>query len=316
MKKTGCNPQDLWILRIFYFEMMKKRDYRRDKSWCRITALKKPCLLYLLIHLIIAISTALFVEASQYKRIVSLSPSTTEILFSLGLGKEIVGVTTYCDYPDEAKRKAKIGGMSNPSIEAIISLRPDIGVMTIDGNPKEVEEKLRSMNIKTYVFRAKKLDELSHGIRDMGIALGVRQRAEQLARDLEKALSKFRSYQNVTISKKKVLFILWPEPLIVAGPGTAIDDAIRILGAENIAARSRISYPKYSIEDVMRQSPDVIIIGRAMGKDVREASKGLLERLKSLPAVKNSKVFYVGDGLYRLGPRVIKGIEEVAVCLR
>lgn len=256
-----------------------------------------------------------FVEASHYKRIVSLSPSTTEILFSLGLSQEIVGVTSYCDYPEEARNRAKVGGMSNPSIEAIISLRPDIVVMTVDGNPREVEEKLRSMKIKTYVFRARRLDELPWGIRDMGIVLGVRERAERLALEIEGALSKFRSIYNSTISKKKVLFILWPEPLIVAGPGTAIDDAIRLLGAENIAVGSRIPYPKYSIEDVIRQSPDVIIIGRSMGKDIRGASKGLLERLRSISAVKNGKVFYVGDGLYRLGPRVIKGIEEVVACL-
>lgn len=281
-------------------------------------ALKKRFLYFFLLYLcgIGLFSFASFCEASQYKRIVSLSPSTTEILFSLDLGNEIVGVTSYCDYPEEARKRAKIGGMSNPSIEAIISLRPDIVVMTVDGNPKEVEEKLRSIKIKTYVFRARRLDELPQGIRDMGVALGVSERAERLALEIEGALSKFRSLYKSKISKKKVLFILWPEPLIVAGPGTAIDDAIRLLGAENIAARSRIPYPKYSIEDVIRQSPDVVIIGRAMGKDIREASKGLLERLRSIPAVKEGKVFYVGDGLYRLGPRVIKGIEEVAACLR
>lgn len=281
-------------------------------------ALKKRFLYFFLLYLcgIGLFPFASFGEASQYKRIVSLSPSTTEILFSLDLGNEIVGVTSYCDYPEEARKRAKIGGMSNPSIEAIISLRPDIVVMTVDGNPKEVEEKLRSIKIKTYVFRARRLDELPDGIRDMGVALGVSERAERLALEIEGALSKFRSLYKSKISKKKVLFILWPEPLIVAGPGTAIDDAIRLLGAENIAARSRIPYPKYSIEDVIRQSPDVVIIGRAMGKDIREASKGLLERLRSIPAVKEGKVFYVGDGLYRLGPRVIKGIEEVAACLR
>lgn len=281
-------------------------------------ALKKRFLYFFLLYLcgIGLFPFASFCEASQYKRIVSLSPSTTEILFSLDLGNEIVGVTSYCDYPEEARKRAKIGGMSNPSIEAIISLRPDIVVMTVDGNPKEVEEKLRSIKIKTYVFRARRLDELPDGIRDMGVALGVSERAERLALEIEGALSKFRSLYKSKISKKKVLFILWPEPLIVAGPGTAIDDAIRLLGAENIAARSRIPYPKYSIEDVIRQSPDVVIIGRAMGKDIREASKGLLERLRSIPAVKEGKVFYVGDGLYRLGPRVIKGIEEVAACLR
>lgn len=280
--------------------------------------LKKRFLYFFLLYLcgIGLFPFASFGEASQYKRIVSLSPSTTEILFSLDLGNEIVGVTSYCDYPEEARKRAKIGGISNPSIEAIISLRPDIVVMTVDGNPKEVEEKLRSMKIKTYVFRARRLDELPDGIRDMGVALGVSERAERLALEIEGALSKFRSLYKSKISKKKVLFILWPEPLIVAGPGTAIDDAIRLLGAENIAARSRIPYPKYSIEDVIRQSPDVVIIGRAMGKDIREASKGLLERLRSIPAVKEGKVFYVGDGLYRLGPRVIKGIEEVAACLR
>ncbi|MFN3478818.1 MAG: ABC transporter substrate-binding protein [Thermodesulfovibrionales bacterium] len=279
---------------------------------------KRSVLYFFLLYLcgIDIISFASFVEASQYKRIVSLSPSTTEILFSLGLSQEIVGVTNFCDYPEEARKKDKVGGMSNPSIEAIISLRPDIVVMTMDGNPKEVEERLRSMKIKTYVFRAKRLDELPQAIRDMGMAMGVKERAERLASELEETFSRLKKDHAGKTHKKKILFILWPEPLIVAGPGTAIDDAIKLLGAENIAARSRIPYPKYSIEEVMRQSPDVILVGHSMGKDIREASKGLFERLKSIPAVKKGKVFYVGDGLYRLGPRVIKGIEEVAACLR
>lgn len=271
---------------------------------------------FVLCVLLFTLSPLLFAETLQYRRIVSLSPSTTEILFSLGLGKEIVGVTNYCDYPEEAREKAKIGGMTNPSIEAILSLRPDIVVMTRDGNPKEVKEKLRSMGIKTYVFNARRISELPYGIRDMGRSLGVRENAERLAREIERALKSFEKRYSRSSHRKKVLFILWPEPLMVAGPGTSIDDAIRLLGADNIAARSRIPYPKYSIEDLILQSPDVIIIGRSMGKDIREASKGLLERLRSLPAVRNGRVFYVGDGLYRLGPRVIKGIEEVAACLR
>lgn len=295
-------------------ECKEKKESQNLEVWFR--SLKRRLIFTLLLIFIANLAFPIFItEASQYKRIVSLSPSTTEILFSLGLDKEIIGVTNYCDYPEEAKGKDKVGGMSNPSIESIISLRPDIVVMTVDGNPKEVEEKLRSMRIKTYVFRARRLDELPKGLREMGIVLGVRERAELLALELEETISKFRSDFDVG-RKKKVLFILWPEPLIVAGTGTAIDDAIRLLGAENIAAGSGLSYPKYSIEDVIRHSPDVIIIGRSMGRDIREASRGLLDRLRFLPAVKNGKVFYVGDGLYRLGPRVIKGIEEIARCLR
>ncbi len=94
--------------------------------------------------LLISLSHSAFAGGSTAtpQRIISLAPSTTEILFALGLGDNIVGVTTFCDYPEEAKTKPKIGGMSNPSLEAVVSLKPDIVVVTTDGNPKEFEERL------------------------------------------------------------------------------------------------------------------------------------------------------------------------------
>jgi iron complex transport system substrate-binding protein len=231
----------------------------------------------------------------------------------MGLGDRIVGVTNFCDYPEKAKKKQKIGGMSNPSLEAVISLKPDIVVLTYDGNPKEFEERLRSLKIKTFVFKARRLLELSQGIREMGLALEVKEKAEILAKEIEMAINKFRVIRSSN-QKKKVLFIVWPEPLIVAGPGTAIDDAITVLGYENIASKTKASYPKYSLEEIIHQSPDVIIIGKGH-TNMKEISSTLLKRLKNVPAVKNERVFYVSDSLYRLGPRVIKGIEEIADCL-
>jgi iron complex transport system substrate-binding protein len=118
------------------------------------------------------------------QRIVSLAPSTTEILFALGLGDRIVGVTSFCDYPEEAKKKPKIGGMSNPSLEAVVSLKPDIVVMTTDGNPKEFEDLLHSLKVKTYVFTSRRLSELSKGIREMASALGIMERGDRLAREV------------------------------------------------------------------------------------------------------------------------------------
>ena len=251
--------------------------------------------------------------AEPPKRIISLAPNLTEILFAMGLGDRIVGVTNFCDYPEKAKKKQKIGGMSNPSLEAVISLKPDIVVLTYDGNPKEFEERLRSLKIKTFVFKARRLLELSQGIREMGLALEVKEKAEILAKEIEMAINKFRVTRSSN-KKKKGLFIVWPEPLIVAGPGTAIDDAITVLGYENIASKAKASYPKYSLEEIIHQSPDVIIIGKGH-TNMKEISSTLLKRLKNVPAVKNGKVFYVSDSLYRLGPRVIKGIEELADCL-
>jgi len=262
------------------------------------------------------------------KRIVSLAPSMTEILFELGLEDNIIGVTNYCDYPERAKQKAKIGGMSNPSLEAVVALKPDIVVMTTDGNPREFEERLRLLKIKTYVFKARRLAELPDGIRKLGISLGVKEKADVLAKEIETTLTKFRSqkpvgatlsgdpYREVRSRKKKTLFIVWPEPLIVAGPGTAIDDVINLLGYENIASKAKSTYPKYSIEEVIRQSPDIIFIGRQMGRDIREVSSGLLQKITNVPAVKNNKIFYVGDNLYRMGPRAVKGIEEISECLK
>jgi len=254
--------------------------------------------------------------ASSPRRIVSLAPSMTEIMYALGLADNIVGVTTYCDYPEEAKKKPKIGGMSNPSLEAVVSLKPDIVVLTTDGNPKEFEERLNSLKIRTYVFEARRLAELPQGIRDLSAALNIRERGERLAREIEEGIRKATALRSAYHVKRKVLFIVWPEPLIVAGPGTVIDDAIMLLGHENLAATAKTSYPKYSIEDVVSRAPDAIFVGKATGMDMRSVSEAFLKRMSSVPAVRNGAVFYTSDKLYRLGPRVIKGIEELAACLR
>jgi iron complex transport system substrate-binding protein len=265
----------------------------------------------------------------------------------MGLEERIVGVTNFCDYPEDAKKKPKVGGMFNPSLEAIVSLRPDIVVMTTDGNVKEFQERLLSLSVKTYVFKARRLSEVPQGIRNMGSALGVKDKAEALAREIDKAFNRFKAssqesnpplppfskggkggferghgginYSSLvtrhSLLKKKVLFIIWPEPLIVAGSGTAIDDAITLLGCENIASKVNTPYPTYSVEEIIQRAPDVIFIGRGH-VDMRDASKRILEKLSNIPAVKNGEVYYISDSIYRLGPRVVKGIDEMARCLK
>jgi iron complex transport system substrate-binding protein len=232
----------------------------------------------------------------------------------LGLGNQIAAVTTFCDYPPQALEKPKIGGYSNPSIETIIAMKPDMVVMIDDGNPLEIRNRLKKLNINTYVFRAKRLTELPQGIRDLGIALGIKDRAFKRANTIEKDIRKYerKAQKSPPLSvKKKVLFIIQPEPLIVAGPDTVIDDALKLLGLKNIAGDTASSYPKYSIEDVIRHSPDIVFIGQVPGM-TGETSKGLLRRLNSLDAVKKGRVYYTSDSLYRLTPKAISGIEEIA----
>jgi iron complex transport system substrate-binding protein len=264
-------------------------------------------------------------------RIISLAPNITEILFALELGNHIVGVTNFCDYPEEARDKPKVGGMSNPSLEAVVSQHPDIVILTTDGNQKEFEEKLRSLHIKTYVFRARSITELPQGIRDLGRALGVQEKADGLAQEIERSMNIFKKSPLYSSPHpplkgegrppgrgpegKKVLFIIWPEPLIVAGPGTAIDDIITLLHGDNIASRARVAYPKYSVEEIIRQAPDYIFIGKGH-ENVKEISQGLLKKIALVPAVRTGAVCFVSDTLYRLGPRIVNGIEEMAQCIR
>ncbi|MFO0752787.1 MAG: cobalamin-binding protein [Thermodesulfovibrionales bacterium] len=242
------------------------------------------------------------------QRIISLAPNLTEILFALGLGDRIVGVTTFCDAPEEAKRKPKMGGMSTPSLEAILAAKPDLVVVNTDGNQKEFERRLRSFHIKTYVFTARRIHDLPAAIRAMGDATGARENADRLAQEVGTALVTMGSKKRS--SSRRILYIVWPEPLIVAGPGTAVHDAITLIGQQNIAAQAPAAYPKYSLEEVLRRSPDIIIVGKGHG--IKEASEKLLKRLQSVPAVQGGHVYFMSDNLYRLGPRLVGGLAELS----
>ena len=256
---------------------------------------------------------------SPPKRIISLAPAMTEILFSLGLGERVVGVTTVCDRPDWVRSKPKIGGMANPSLEAIVALKPDMVVMTSDGNPKVIAERLAKLGIRTHVFRARRLTELPAGIREMGQVLGARPAAEHLAKNIEKAIRDVnaahqgRSSQASTSRGRKALFVIWPSPLIVAGPGTILDDAMKMRGLSNIASDGNVTYPRFSVEAVIERQPDLILIGKGHD-DMKALSKGFLKSLGTLEAVRKGRVCFMDDALYRPGPRIPAGMEELDRC--
>jgi iron complex transport system substrate-binding protein len=255
-----------------------------------------------MLMLVLLFSPAVLAGKASPLRIVSLAPSMTEMIYALGLGDRIV-----------AKEKPKIGGMSNPSLEAVVSMKPDIVMMTTNGNSEAFDKRLRSLGVKTYVLRERSADELPGSVSKLGRVLGVEERAEVLAREMDETIEHYRNLGNERKNEQailKALFIIWPEPLMVAGPGSVIDDVLVLLGYENIASDTKMNYPKYSIEEVIRREPDVIFIGSGHENMVKLSEK-LLGRLKSTPAVNNNRVFFVSDNLFRFGPRVIDGIEEI-----
>jgi len=253
--------------------------------------------------------------AASPGRIVSLAPNLTEILYDLGVENRIAAVTDYCDYPPGARTKPKIGGFVNPSLEAIVSLRPDWVVMTEDGNPRVLERRLRTLGIRTYIFKARRIQDLPQEIRAMGRILEVGTAADRRADWIETRIRRIGEGTDTASRRRvrKAIFIVQPTPLIAAGKGTTIDDAFTILGIDNIAAAGKTMYPKYSLEEIIRLGPDALFFGK--GNGMEERIKPLMERLATLDAVRSGRVFFIGEAIYRLGPRIASGLEEMAACL-
>ena len=251
--------------------------------------------------------------AERPMRIISLAPNVTEILYDLGLGEQVIAVSSYCNYPPAVKKKPKIGGMSNPSLEAIVAMKPDMVVLTDDGNPREIEQRLRKLGIRVHIFRAKRLDDLPREIRTLGAVLDVPNLADWRAERSEKVVRSYAKKVQAAPDRtgRKILFVVQPDPLMVAGPGTAIDDVLKLLGLQNIVVNAQTEYPRYSLEEVIRQAPDVIFIGMGYG-DMKAQSRRLLKRLNHLEAVRKGRVYYIGDPLFRMGPRITNGISEIA----
>ena len=252
------------------------------------------------------------VFSASPERIVSLAPSLTEMICELGMGDKIVAVTDYCDYPPEAVKKPKVGGFSNPSLEMIVSLKPDLVFLTEDGNPKALNDRLRNLGIKTYIFRARRIKELPQAILDLGMALGAPEKARLKAQWLKSELNRFQKEgrKHFEGTRKKAAFIVQPVPLMVAGKETIMDDAFELLGIANIGAAGGKGYPKFSVEEFIRRAPDALFFGK--GTRMEERAKPLLEKLNFLPAIRDGRVFFLDEAVYRLGPRIVIVLQEIS----
>lgn len=256
------------------------------------------------------------------ERIVSLAPNITEILFALGLGDKVVGVTEYCNYPESAQKKNKIGGFINPNIEKIVSLQPDLVIATPDGNPQSVVEKLASLGIPVYCIYPKNIDEVFLSILNIGKICGADTEANQLITSLRQRVTKAISIARKNGAyPKKVFFVLSTDPLITVGAGSFIDNLISLANGTNIAHHTPVKYPHYSMEEVVRSQPDIILVAdmtpslnqnnHSQQTQMQLVQLQYWEKWKeSIPAVKNNKVYFINSDLVtRPGPRLVEGLE-------
>ncbi len=243
------------------------------------------------------------------KRVVSLAPANTEIVYALGAESKLVGVTTYCDYPAEAKEKEKVGDFANPNVEKIISLNPEV-VMATGGIQKGVVEKLEKVGIKVFVIDPKNFEQLNQNIEKVGEILGFKEEAQELVSEMREKVQQVEEKVK-DLPKLKVFFEIYSQPLMTAGQNTFIDDMIKLSNGVNVGALAGEGYPQFSEEELVKENPEVYIAAKGSMNDPAEIKKRAGYR--GLKAVKEGRVYVVDDNLVtRPGPRLVDGLVEVA----
>ena len=243
------------------------------------------------------------------KRIVALAPSITEILFAIGQGSRVVGVTEFSNYPPEAAALPMVGSYVQLDIEKILSLQPDLCIATRDGNPIEVISILESLNIPIYAVDPRNLKTVMETVQELGGLLDARTPAREVIARMEERIQRIENRVSEARTRPKVFYQIGISPIISAGTNSCIHELIEMAGGDNIA-KGPASYPRMSYEQVLALSPDIIIVTSMAKGIVFETVKKEWGQWQDIPAVKNNRITLINsDILDRPTPRLVEGLE-------
>lgn len=248
-------------------------------------------------------------------RIVSLAPSNTEILFALGLEDKIVGVTSYCDYPEAARTKPRVGGFNTPDFERVTRTEPDL-ILAAKIHENMVIPGLENIGLKVIALAPKTLEGVLKDISLVGKVTGKEREASQLVNDLSQRVKAITAKtEGLTQPERlRVLYIVWHDPIWAGGGETFANDLIEKAGGMNIFAKDFSEWRIVLLEAVITKNPQVIIIS-GMG-----ATRGLIfssiksePRLSVVEARATGQVYEIdGNLIERSGPRIVEALEQVA----
>ena len=248
--------------------------------------------------------------SSRPQRVISLAPSVTETLFALGFGNRLVGVTTSCDYPAEARKLPKIGGFMSPSLEAIVAKRPDLVIGVSSATDPVKAREMERIGLKVTLISLASLSDILSSIKSIARLMGSPQDGEKLVntigaqvRDVKKSIE--------LAPLRSVLFVVGIRPLVAVGGKNFIDELITLARGENIGGSAAQPWLNLPEEYVVAKAPQVIIEA-GMGTE-REQSDKRWGDLKSIPAVKERRIYsYPSDKILRPGPRFGEALAELA----
>ena len=253
------------------------------------------------------------------QRIVSLAPTNTEILFALGLGDRVVGVTDYCNYPPEALTKPKIGGFSTVSVEKVVAQKPDL-IVASQGNGADLVDHLRKLNMTVIVTNPQNVSGILNDITFVGKATGADDNATALVDSLTARIKNTEKNASTLTAHPKVAHIIWNDPIYVSGSGTFQAELISMAGGTNAFAGKQ-DYATVGTEDFIAANPDILIVNSGTGMGGSEDSVAQYFENETLfagvSAIKNHRVYVIdSDTVDRAGPRIVDALEIIAGDIR
>lgn len=246
------------------------------------------------------------------RRIISLSPALTEVIYYLKLDDFLVGVSDFSDFPEAAKAKTKVGPYTKPLYEKIVALKPTLVLVPHEG-PKDVADRLAQLNIPFEVIQMRRLQDIPETMKKVATLVNEKDLGENAARDWSQQLNTLKADRIKQPTGKKVLVQLDQNPLIVAGSGTFLNEIVELCGSRNIYA-DKAGYPKISLEASLKNKVDVIL---ALSHFETPKEKASIENFwKALPPFKKTPVKFVDpDSASRPGPRLIEGARLICKAL-
>lgn len=265
----------------------------------------------MLAHILLFVALA---ASPPPQRIISLAPSITEILFALGVGDRLVGVSTYCDYPPAATQIDRIGTFLQPNVERILTKRPDLIIGVPSPDNRAPVERLETLGLRVLIVNPERIDDIYSAIHAIADAVGVPERGDALVAKLQRDIAAIAA-QLETAPRPRVLLLVGRAPIIAAGRGTYQDELIALAHGENLAAASGESWPTLTLESVVARAPEVIVdasMGSEEGAD-RDGALWFWQPYTTIPAVRDHRIYgYRAYELLRPGPRVAETLAALA----
>lgn len=245
------------------------------------------------------------------ERVIALAPSLTEFMFLLECESSLVGNTLYCNYPPAAEHVEKVGDMLTFDYEKILSLNPDLILITVEGNTKESFDKIESFGLKTFVLNPRNFSDIKNSIKMLSLIFDKEEKADGIVNSWDNMVSEIVNL-NKTRHSNSSMVIIDVSPLMLAGKSTFINEYLEFCNLTNIAENSPSNYPVFSREEVIKSDPDIIIYPGDESTDINYLLSYYPE-WKALNAVKNNRVIFVNrDSFSRPGPRFVEALKELS----